>query len=91
LPPTLNYLAILTPPLTIKAPVEVEVESVVLFNVVAPATVKVPDKVVLPATLNCFAIPTPPLTIKAPFVVAVESVVSFNVNAFKLPVAALFI
>ena len=93
LPPTFNAPPIPTPPVTIKAPVDVVVEAVEFVIETAPLEVNpvnVPTEVIegcaavanvpvmLPPTFNAPPIPTPPVTIKAPEVVEEEAVVSFK-------------
>ena len=62
LAPTLKFLAIPTPPITIKDPELAPVESVVKFTLATPFTVK------LFPTNNPLAIPIPPPMITAPVV-----------------------
>lgn len=71
-PPTFNDFPTPIPPLIVKAPVFVALDSVeeriasVLFNVVAPVTCNCDWKKLAPATYNDLPIPHPPLTTKAP-------------------------
>ena len=65
-PPTFKFLAIPTPPSTIKAPIVVAVDSVTLFKLTAPSTFNVPP------ILAFSAIPTPPVTFKAPVIGVVD-------------------
>ena len=72
--PTNKDFATPTPPDTNKAPVDVDVESVV------PLTLTFPVTVVLAPTNKDFTTPTPPDTIKAPVDVDVESVVELTLT-----------
>ena len=51
-PPMNTSFAIPAPPSTTSAPVDVLVDCVVLFRLVAPVTSSVPERVELPATPN---------------------------------------
>src|SRR5438876_135212 len=70
-----------TPPDTCKAPVEIELESVIFVVTIVPDVVNPPVKVDEPATFNVvptyndFAIPTPPETCTEPVDIELESVV----------------
>ena len=85
-PPTFKAPAIPTPPATVKAPVEVELEAVVELIEVAPVTANVPPRVVAPdPTVNVFD----PLTEVFPFNVVVPPIVVLPVTP-KVPPTVVF-
>ena len=82
-PPTLRFSATPTPPVTLRAPVELDEDVVLLLNVTTPseliaAILVDPVTSKVPPTFKFSAIPTPPSTISAPVVEFVEVVVLFR-------------